>query len=471
MPSQYKRLAKHPGIWRVDGIGEITFNLQNHVSADIYFSEIKENKLESCYKNDSLTSNTMWINYPVAALSEFKVGTVWREGKRIQSPDRVSGSFSIDTTNIKIIRLGEPFEINGRKIPSIIPLAYYEFGNNREHLESTYIAVLPVLNRNENIKWIFIPCSELFRFYLGGNSRLLSKSLIDSNLGEFIDWQASDPSLHNPKLHLKKKVTRSEAFIFLRALTSKHARLALATPHKYLATTNTKNKEPHCSQRSPLMIKSIFPFQGRTALTITGKKMFLLRNNDSSREWGVFAMSILNCSRHCDFVKPSIFYYGAPTPKGTGSSPDNGSTKVPDTPFLDESEDIDINGQPTDKRKRRAALIHFANSFSAMNGLMYDYQNLNDSEGTSGFSGGNETINDGSPADGDYSNDSEGNTGVDNQENNIDEINRDINHFVSMLKQLREKSKGNEWKIKTRALETQLVVDGELVTALSLIHI
>ena len=291
-----RKLAKTPGIWRVDGFGEISNLAGKRPQIEVCFSKVIQNKKSSALQNSSLTGDNLILRYSMVALRRFPIGSLWENGKCISKVQKIEKSFTIDTSRVRLVRLNEKVELNAMTVKYVIPPLYYRFGENWAALENNFVTLVPVIN-DPRTDWMVLPCSELFKFYLGVSDRFCN-ALLMSKLESYVDWNKSNPSNHSPKLSIKRKLSLVESFTLLRALATEQGMNCLTAPRRFLSTINIRNAtRSNATTKSPLVLKSLFPFEGITTLSVAGKKMPF--KNSVSEEWGVFAMNILHCNYPC----------------------------------------------------------------------------------------------------------------------------------------------------------------------------
>ncbi len=217
-----KRLRKLPGIWRMDGVAEVTNRGHSGNSCYVHFSQIYESKIKSPYEWDARTPNSATLSCHIATLSEYRVGTIWKDGKLYSNPPQVDGSYTLDIRNCRYVKLWDTVDLSKLTVKSFLDESQMHYGPLREHLSRTYYAIVPVLN-NVRIGWVIIPASELLRFYFGPSSRVLA-STVKGSLSDYISF---DPSLsylagHEVVLRNRNRLTRLEAIMFGRLAATKH---------------------------------------------------------------------------------------------------------------------------------------------------------------------------------------------------------------------------------------------------------
>lgn len=458
----YARLARHPGIWRVDGIGPIRSNGRLGIRTTVYFSGLSESGLSYPYKKTSLNGTSLALPIHVASLCEFKVGTVWREGKRVLGPEPISTWYQVDVSRVRLVSLEEAITINGHQIPTVLPDLYFCLGSNRTQLAQTLFAIVPVL-ADRMTHWLIVPASELLRFYVGVSSPLLSDTL-QGRLDNYISWNKSQLQERAVTLHVKKRLTRKEAVVLGRAVESEYAKTALFGVHQHLASVQANNVLLNGDRKRQLIIKTNFPFTDSTQLFVAGKRM-PLTSSDGKEEWAVFAMEILTCSHPYNFSILHINSEELLNCTGQTVAGDGGTQRSHHTPAFDKEQDeLELTDEPADKRLTPLVIRNHSNQFSALSEIKIEYHVL--AIGQVGSKNGKNTsvpVEAWTHNDGSYSQDAQGIQGVSEQQHHVEQINRDLTLFLSMLQFLRVKVQTQDWRIITRNNKGGLSQNGELI--------
>lgn len=461
-PRTYARLKRHDGIWRVDGIGQIQAKSGLGARAIVYFSGVKGTGLDKPYWKDSLSGETLPLPVHTASLIDFKVGSLWREGKRISEPPEQQSIFSIDVSQTRLVTLGEAVNLNGHWVKTVVPDSNFSLGANRLPLAPTIYALVPVLG-DYMTQWLVTPASELLRFYAGISGRLLSATL-QGRLENFLDWDKSRMEGGRPILHVNQRLSRLEAHVLARAIASEPAKVALLNPHQHLASTQANNALSTDAKR-PLVIKAGFPFTDATSLKVAGKRMPLTSGN--KKEWAVFAMEIIHCFHPPIFSRPiqesDIAFEG----RGSGEEANAGDVPPNHNPTSNEDKDqSELSEEPADQRLRRLVVRTYTNPFSAFEGLTFEYRRPPAKLGNkrSGMQI-DVPVNAVTPEDGSNAKDAHGNLGISDFQHQVSHVDRDLSLFIQMLQHLRLATTERGWKLITRARgDSRLLQHKELIT-------
>ncbi len=457
-----KKLAKFPGLWRVDGIGEFDVSTVKETKINVHLSCIYDNKLDKPYHHSSLTGAKLTYQIHPASLPYFKIGSIWQDGKCVLHPPVINFHFHVNVDQAKLIRLNEPFTLGDKTIPSIIPESYFTLEKNRQFLKNTFYTLLPVLG-SKKTNWMIIPASELFCFYIGVSRKLLTGALF-GRLDHYVDWEKCIFDQKNPALHRKTSISRKGCLVLLRALSSKSGQDALYCTRKHIIKIKNNNALCREQDKEALVIRSIFPFTGTTTLTVCGKYFPLTKpDNNNNQEWAIFAMELMQCTYQDNIPNPCIedSYHKSDRSNESG----NGEQVLPlMEPNINDDEDYEINDLPGDKRITRLAHRNFDNKFTVLENMEFNYIK------SPGKDNHFTTINSDMPVtefthdDCDYSMDGKNNLGLSNTQLHESIDNIGLINFILMVKQLRNEKKG-KWKINTRSLETKIIINNEVITS------
>lgn len=459
----YRRLARHCGIWRVDGIGPIEDRGRLGGRAIVYFSGLTEDGLGAPYKTGSLNGEVLSFRIHSASISAFRVGSIWRDGKRIAGPPPLPRPFRIDAGQARLVPLEQAIHLNGYWAPTVLPDRYLSFGgSNRAHLISTLYAIVPVLDDSET-QWLVVPASELLRFYVGVSSRLLSGSL-QGRLEDLILWKKSRMENGYPVLHLRQRISRKEAMVLSRSVASEDAMAALLGVHQHLSVTRSNNSSLNEASKRPLVIKAHFPFTDTSQLYVAGKKMPLVSRNGDA-QWAVFAMEILTCSHPAGF-HGFILESDAPfeTPARPDGAPDSGPPRYQPLLEEDNEDELALDDLPADKRLARLVVLSFTNQFSGFEGLHVEHRRPR-AEYLARQPGAQidiavDTL---TIEDGNYAKEAEGIAGVSEFHSKIEQVDRELVQFLDMLEYFRAATENRGWRVTTRRLTDSLPQNREWV--------
>ncbi|HUH59050.1 MAG TPA: hypothetical protein VL001_03130, partial [Candidimonas sp.] len=242
MPREtYTRLAKRDGYWRVDGVALINSKEHPGKYVEVDFSRISPEAVAANdpYRTEASKSflDQSWsVRFGSAALARFRIGSIWHKGKEVNQPERI-GSCTVDIEHIQYVRLDEKVTLKGQAFPSVISSDRLCFGgDNRKRLASTLFAVLPVKGDLDDegrlTHYLVIPASEIFVFYLGSSTRLISAAL-QGRVSSYIALKQENEKLNKiVRLHVRKQLSNVEAHVLARAQTSELAAEALFGPNK-----------------------------------------------------------------------------------------------------------------------------------------------------------------------------------------------------------------------------------------------
>ncbi len=451
----YKRLTKYPGIWRVDGIGEVFPFEKSRPHLTVHFSGIKEDATSSPYHKDALNNKYLHFKAHPASITHFTVGSLWEKGKSIYIPETIGKRYKIDASRMKLFRLTDELWIKNQKLNTILPERFFMLGKNRKELANTFYALVPTVD-NKLTQWLIIPASELFRFYVG-TSYLLMSNAFSGTLRNLIDIKKCVYAADGPVLYRKRYIPRDDYLALFRYLSSECGKKALTCTHKHLSAVHANNASPDGDTR-PLAIKACFPFDGYTTLTIAGKNIPLTpKDNEGKQEWAVFTMEIQHCNHPPDFTNPLVKDTYKTNKIITGSKPtkNHGSD---DIPTRDEDDDPLIEDKPADKRIRRLAIHQYSDRFSAMRYLTFPRQHEYQEKDAPNITNHTDATDTLSTEEGSYSKDAEGNTGISSTDINLPDMSRSLTHFIEAMEHLKELIHTKKWTITTRRLSDSIVL-------------
>lgn len=452
----YKRLTKYPGIWRVDGIGEVFPFEKSRPHLTVHFSGIKEDGTSSPYHKDALNNKYLHFKAHPASITHFTVGSLWEKGKSIYIPKTIGKCYKIDASRMKLFRLTDELWINNQKLNTILPERFFMLGKNRKELANTFYALVPTVD-NKFTQWLIIPASELFRFYVG-TSYLLMSNAFSGTLQNLIDMKKCIYTTDGPILYRKRYIPRDDYLALFRYLSSEHGKKALTCTHKHLSAVHANNASPN-SNTKPLAIKSCFPFDGYTTLTVAGKNIPLTAKDDEGKqEWAMFAMEIQHCNHPPGFTNPLVKDTYKTNKIIPGSKPTNNHGSD-DIPTQDEDDDPLIDDKPADKRLRRLAIHQYTNRFSAMRDLTFPHQREYQEKGAPNITNHTDATDTLSQEEGSYSKDAESNTGISSTDINLPDMNRSLSHFIEAMEHLKGLIRVKNWTITTRRLSDSIVLN------------
>ncbi|TVO31345.1 hypothetical protein [Vibrio algivorus] len=450
MAKYNKRLSYLSGIWRINGFNNLDLNHSKYPQIYVSLSQIREEGLGNPLSYGVETGENRFIKQPLNRISDFLIGSCWKDGKRINKLPPLSKTFTVDTSQIKILALDEKFKLNNIEIDSILPYSALKLGSHCGALQNTLYVWVPVIN-DSRTKFLVISCVELYRFYVGVSSRF-SNSVIQNAHQKYMEW-------NNPSLKINQSLSRLENFVAYRGHCSAEGRRWFNTPNNHLKETATINNS-RSGNYLPLMLKAIFPFSGKTTLTIAGKNFNLgTRENPC---WGVHAANIIKCGRPIDF-QPKITF------DTSSNTPSKWSSGVDDDPVDDNDDFEGENDSDENEEKktggRRIGILNPSNQFEAMNGLKFDYEPTGDTknpvyndpygEYLQGNGGSDDTL---------YDPDTEGNSSESKFDSHIDTVDRKLSDFIKMIKHLRDNVQKHKWTVNSRSCRATLNVEGEVVT-------
>lgn len=276
-------LAPNNQRWRIDWFGAVTYaeryQRESQPLIEVQISEVPGDVNPNdlfCLKNDQWPT-TRTVRLPVGFLPLLRIGDIWHDGRRIDSPD------------YDIARFGGLWISRNEKIPIKAGLSddeenafYLPISHHPYHVRHTHSYC--VLIKTDTHK-IVVPSVELIRFYFGSSSNLMSRIFNVPFSPENL-WVGVEPgdTGGTPKIHLSPGISGLSASDIGRIAFSAEARSAveLIGDSCITATANGEQAYP----------KGIFPFEGITDLVASGKWLPF-----GAQERGVFLVfKLISCT-------------------------------------------------------------------------------------------------------------------------------------------------------------------------------
>lgn len=281
-----KALSELTGLWRVDGVSQANWDA-NRLKVGVVLSELKP-ELENYYSADArqpkepkqILLNPHWLSW-------LTVGSIWSSGERVYKPSPLPGLFQVDTRKAEVhsfdrgVKLGERYTRNGIADPDFL-----DRNIHRDLIASPY--VLAPIQGNKQFKWMVIPCSEVLRFYMGQEMRLIAK-VVRGELDTLIE--KVDVTGETVTIYEKVALSRIEAIILARAYANKESYLSeIQSVFQRLRKISTTNR--NTGTMAALSIKALFPINDITNLSISGVPISLAGDLNNA----LFAMEIFSCT-------------------------------------------------------------------------------------------------------------------------------------------------------------------------------
>ncbi|HLW07524.1 MAG TPA: hypothetical protein VKY45_08160 [Marinilabiliaceae bacterium] len=452
---EFKFFKSHPGIWRMDGVGQLRL-IDSKPHATVCFSGLHP---ESLIPNNTFFQRSL----PASAIVWLAVGSLWKSGRRIKDNTLERETFTVDVSKPEIFNLQEKLSItlktNKNIEVGILPPNAFNFGGGKGNYNFLKEGTYRVFKTgSEKTPYLIIPSSEIYRFYYGVSSRLCN-SIIVGETDKYVDWSLSERGA-NPKIHLKTRLSRLERYVFLRALADDDAMKSLFNIRSMIESKSVQEKE--------VFIDADFPFKKRTNLSVRGKRICLVRKTDATPAvHAFFAMQILTCA-YAPNIDESIVVFGNEEFRAKeGSSAGRGEGDSFDD-FLGDMEDIDelfeFGDTGADVREKRISLLTPSARFPAMASISYKFIR---SDGSIDACGArfdkDEKSSQYAIGEGDSSEENSDIRGVDK---NISEhqVSRDIEKFIEVMKAFSSMNKPKNWKVNFLSNTEELNSGGELLS-------
>ena len=249
-------IASWSGEWLLGWLGDLSFP-----EPDKYRNQPSVNAMFFQQASDGLKQRKQW--FPIGLLPFLRVGEIWCNGES----QGVCADLTLETLsdviideNLQLVKAGgTPHKDKVGVLRSFrywLPLLEHPW--HLEHTHSNCVAV-PLPNK----RWLLIPCMELVRFYFGSSSNLL-KTLFA-------------PPLENTSL-VKWYKQFDHGRVYLRladgmsgASAADLARICYSSDAKKAARLIGSSCLQCANQGKPIYPIGIFPFVGKTDLSVTGR--------------------------------------------------------------------------------------------------------------------------------------------------------------------------------------------------------
>jgi len=454
-PKVYAGLKKHRGFWRVDGVGPIRETTTLGTRVSLYLTRVNDPLEYDPYRKESLFDPGEVIEYaiPVAALTEFGIGSIWYEGQRVFYAESREFSylqkerFCVDPAGASYATLKDSVVLHGQTLSSPLPDNQFPFGLNRELVRKSVHCIVPVRD-NEYTDYLIIPCTELLRLYYGVSSRLLS-AVVSGRTGFYIDWSRSENSDHCAHLWPNYKLSQLEMSVLARAVSSSYAKEKLFSIHKRIAALNSSNKSKPSGEVADLFLKCEFPFLDETNLKISGKRVRMAPATRTSKPlWGIYVVKVNDCPHdfpeRASFVKDEVLR-SAPPLDDEESSSISGSDQL-----SHDWDDVEVLDDAADARLKRLAIIKEESCLSgALNTQFIKKTNLISGPAISSRHSHGTEIRGVSFADGNYSAHDRGILGIGTyRQQSASNFEDTLEPFESMAKELALLVEGRGWVLR-----------------------
>ena len=275
-------IASWSGEWLLGWLGDLSFP-----EPDKYRNQPSVNAVFFQHASDGLKQKKQW--FPIGLLPFLKVGEIWCNGvSKGVSADLTLETFpdlTIDE-NLQLVKAGGTPHKD--KVGMLRGFRYWlPLFNHPWHLEHTHSNCVAVPLPNK--RWLLIPCMELIRFYFGSSSNLL-KALFA-------------PPLENTSLvKWYKQFDRGRVYLRLAegmsgASAADLARICYGSEAKKAARLIGNSCLQCTNQGKPIYPIGIFPFLGKTDLTVAGR--WLSDNGCASQTFVV--SQIVSCTHPFPF--------------------------------------------------------------------------------------------------------------------------------------------------------------------------
>ena len=454
-------LAKWPGYWRVDEIGEVIDGPHLGSKLTIYFSEVHPDSINTPHRKDSLTGKSRTLYRSAGALLIYTIGSVWKDGERVPIPV-TAVNYDIHAVQGNFVKHNKSIESNGTTIKSVLPDRFFGLAHHSGRTGNALYKVIPAIDKNT---LLIIPAAEIFRYFYGGSSRLLS-AIMQGRLEEYVDWSACYQESRTVHLMLRRPLYREEMISIAPVLSSPDINI-IHTPHRYLASCQLHRKLDPKDSSTSLVIKADFPFEGKSTLVVSGKPVLLAGGRGSAKSdtiWGYFVMEILHSSAALGFDFIDFTYEnGTSHHKGNENPAENGVPIL--TPVFEEDEDPEFNDDPANANVKRPTLsvnVRMKQGIDRITFRRLEAKKNSEKHRTPGAKQDIEmdglTFNEGN-----HTQAAKNNLGVDATTDQVPSVDAKLATFLNIVRHMRN-TDSTRWTIQTLHHNSNMVVDGECVS-------
>ena len=286
-----RELAKDSCAWRIDWFGAVTY-AERHRRPSQPLIEVQISQVpndlghfsEFFQLREQQWPSTRRLRLPVGFLPMLRIGDIWRDGRRSESPDYEIANFAhlnVSRDCSTLIKAGLPNEATGEYY---LPLDIHPY-----HMSFTQSYCVHIEHEGCSI---VIPCAELLRFYFGSSSTLVSR-IFDAPLKQELLW-AGQPEIDInglAKIELARGISGRSATDIGRIAFSKTGRAAAELVGNSCIAATSRGEAAY--------LKAAFPFTGETHLSASG--IWINRDDGERRIYLVFRLR--SCSHQFPFSR------------------------------------------------------------------------------------------------------------------------------------------------------------------------
>jgi hypothetical protein len=269
MNSELPRIFAFPGDWttfRISWFGEVSYvnrsEQRSQPSIQVHLAKVVDQAVLADGKKllDPAATNRGWSSIyrhvSIGCLPRLRIGDVWEHKTLLLEPDYQVETFNnlqIDNSTTRLVKAG----LNKNAEGFLIPLEEHPW--HRKCTQSYCIEV----DLNDGRR-LMVPCVELIRFYFGSCSSLIRRIFLP-HLSKDLLFTEYEFNKHTGLLQLKLApgLYGASAADVGRICLNSAAWHAAVLVGKSLLTASTAGQ--------PAFPPTIFPFEGTTNLTVSGK--------------------------------------------------------------------------------------------------------------------------------------------------------------------------------------------------------
>lgn len=436
------------GFWRVDGISEVG-DADKGLNIRFVLSRLRDDYSDPYDATARLNTPSESLLLHPRWISVLTIGSVWEGVKRVSKPERLGRVFEVDTTQAQKLPFSHATKLNGKWTARGVAAADFLPKKDYGNLFATLYTIVPIIG-DEQYKWMVIPHSELFRFFMAASGRI-AKKVLRGETGELIDLSKTtdnDPVTIFERVKLKE----TEAKFFGRAQANRSFKEEMLQINKRITSISTNNSLT--GNQAALALEANFPFMGKANLSVSGVPMQL------ANDLAIFTMEIHNCSYPLGFSSLIVESTGDQTSGGSldGKGSSHKTYNVPDHDPDDEDDEID--NTPADAELQRREIPQNGSPFPEGVEISIEYRrSWEHTEKAASYPSEEVDVMGLTFGDGDFRATSKNMVGVDDVKEGIQFAARELKDFFEMLQGFEKTAQQKIWAVRSRAINGSIPVE------------
>lgn len=339
------------GFWRVNTFGDLVRSGQRW-RIYVSFSELREEQISKPYKETSETGKRVCLQFHVSYLLFLKLGSIWKDGKLFLNPSR-------DRLNVALIH---PLTATFQSYTEVIPSKYLQSKEDAAILRTKSAMLLKISATLPDMKManLYIPCSEVIRYFFGVSQRMISL-MLEGNVHELFDIGQSNLSNRCVYLRMKKQTSLLEAGVLAEVLSDKVFKEAFYFPLKHIRAESAQKKVGSAQSHQlwaklPITKSSTMSFVGMPFLSING-------------DYGLYVLEIVDCPYSLAFDRLVRKVDEVITRKPNNGLPKKGRKDLPQYDENGTPDDLETTENTPNSRMRALSSVKYSSQFNRYNSL------------------------------------------------------------------------------------------------------